>query len=234
MTFRQLFDEDSYTYSYVIGSSKGKALIIDPVKDKVEQYLQLLDELDLKLCMAIDTHIHADHITALGDLRDATGCESILGNKSKVDCVSRYVTDNEVIQLDEITLKAIYTPGHTDDSFCFLMQRKGKQQLFSGDTLLIRGTGRTDFQNGNAEDLYESLTKKILTLDKDTQIFPGHDYKGWTMSTIEEEIQFSERLNLPSKKAFVQHMNDLKIPNPKMMDIAVPANLKCGNMVNKD
>ena len=225
MIFRQLFDSVSCTYTYLLASREGgEALLIDPVLDKVERYLQLLDELDLKLVKAIDTHVHADHITGLGALRDRTRCTTVMGRESKTDVVSIRVSDGDHIDIEGISLTALHTPGHTDDSYCFLMA----DRVFTGDTLFIRGTGRTDFQHGDPYAAYESLFGKLLKLPDDTLVYPGHDYKGDTLSTIGEERRFNPRLQVKSADDYVALMKGLDLPNPKMMDVAVPANLKIG------
>lgn len=225
MIFRQLFDSTSSTYTYLIASrSGGEAALIDPVKEQVPQYLQLIKQLQLKLVVALDTHTHADHVTGLGDLRDAVDCRTVMGVQAKADCVSVTVADGEQIKLDGMTLEAIYTPGHTDDSYSFRLD----DRVFTGDTLLIRGTGRTDFQNGDARAQYDSLFHRLLTLPKETSVYPAHDYKGWTVSTIGEEIRHNPRLQVRSVEEYVEIMNNLHLPNPKMMDVAVPANLRCG------
>ena len=173
MIFKQLFDKISSTYTYLIASSKGReALIIDPVLDNVEEYIRLLSELDLKLVKVIDTHIHADHITGASKLKDQTKCITIMGNQTPADAVEIKVKDEEIIKLDDLKIKALHTPGHTSDSFSFLM----KDYLFSGDTLLINGTGRTDFQNGSAKDAYNSIFDRLLKLPEETLLYPGHDY----------------------------------------------------------
>lgn len=225
MIFRQLFDSVSGTYTYLIASRRGgEALIIDPVIEKVDRYLQLVNELDLKLVKAVDTHIHADHITGLGALRDRTHCITVMGEMSKVDVVSMRVGEGDKLTVEGVSLDVLYTPGHTDDSYSFLMQ----DRVFTGDTLLIRGTGRTDFQNGDPRKQYESLFGKLLKLPDDTMVFPAHDYKGETVSTIGEEKAFNPRLRVKSMDEYVDLMNNLNLPNPKMMDVAVPANLHVG------
>src|SRR6056300_2103340 len=223
MIFRQFFDSVSSTYTYLIASGKGReALIIDPVLEKTDQYIKLLHELDLRLVKVIDTHIHADHISGIAELRDKTKCITIMGEHAPGDVVSMNVKDNESVSIDKINLKALYTPGHTDDSYCFLMD----DRVFTGDTLLIRGTGRTDFQHGDASQQYDSIFGRLLTLPDDTLVFPGHDYKGDSVSTIAEERAFNPRLQVESKEEYVELMNNLNLPNPKMMDQAVPANMK--------
>src|SRR5258705_2027895 len=225
MIFRQLFDQTSGTYTYLLASRRGgEALIIDPVLEKVDRYLQLIRELDLKLVKAIDTHLHADHITGLGALRDRTHCITVMGEQSSVDVVSMRIGDGDKLTIEGLALDPIYTPGHTDDSYSFKMQ----DRVFTGDTLLIRGTGRTDFQNGDARSQYESIFNKLLRLPDETMIFPAHDYKGETVSTIGEEKAFNPRLQVKSIDQYVEVMNNLNLPNPKMMDVAVPANMKVG------
>ena len=225
MIFRQLFDSTSSTYSYLLASRRGgEALIIDPVLEKVDRYLQLVRELDLKLVKAVDTHIHADHITGLGALRDRTHCITVMGENAKVDVVSMRVGEGDKITIEGVALDVLYTPGHTDDSYSFLL----RDRVFTGDTLLIRGTGRTDFQNGSARAQYESLFGKLLKLPEETLVFPAHDYKGDMVSTIGEEKRHNPRLQVKSVDEYVELMSKLNLPNPKMMDVAVPANLRQG------
>ena len=225
MIFRQLFDSVSGTYSYLMASRRGgEALIIDPVLEKVDRYLQLVNELDLKLVKAVDTHIHADHITGLGALRDRTHCITVMGEQARVDVVSMRVTEGDKLTIEGLALDVLYTPGHTDDSYSFLMQ----DRVFTGDTLLIRGTGRTDFQNGSARAQYESLFNKLLKLPEETLVFPAHDYKGDTVSTIGEEKRYNPRLQVKSVDEYVDLMGKLNLPNPKMMDVAVPVNMRQG------
>src|SRR6516165_6427952 len=225
MIFRQLFDQTSSTYSYLLASRRGgEALIIDPVLERVDRYLQLIKELDLKLVKAVDTHIHADHITGLGALRDRTYCITVMGEQARVDVVSMRVSEGDKLTIEGVALDVLYTPGHTDDSYSFLMS----DRVFTGDTLLIRGTGRTDFQNGSARAQYESLFLKLLKLPEDTLVYPAHDYKGDTVSTIGEEKRYNPRLQVRSVDEYVELMGNLKLPNPKMMDVAVPANMHVG------
>lgn len=229
MIFRQLFDSVSSTYTYLLATRPGgEALIVDPVLEKVDRYLKLFDELGVRLVKAVDTHVHADHVTGLGRLRDATACVTVMGRESKVDMVSMRVRDGEKIAIDGLSLEAIYTPGHTDDSYSFVMA----DRVFTGDTLLIRGTGRTDFQNGDAGAQYDSIFGRLLKLPDDTLVYPAHDYKGDTVSTIAEERAFNPRLQVKSRAEYVAIMNGLNLPNPKMMDVAVPANLKIGLVAN--
>lgn len=230
MIFRQFFDSVSSTYTYLISSGYGReALIIDPVLEKTDQYIKLLNELDLRLVKVIDTHIHADHISGLGELRNKTKCITIMGEQAPADVVSMHVKDNEKISIENINLTALYTPGHTDDSYSFLMNDK----LFTGDTLLIKGTGRTDFQNGNPYDQYNSLFDRLLKLPEETFIYPAHDYKGENVSTIGEEKKFNPRLQVSSAQEYASIMNNLNLSNPKMMDIAVPENKKMGLSIEK-
>ena len=221
MIFRQLFDSVSGTYTYLLASRRGgEALIIDPVIEKVDRYLQLVNELELKLVKAVDTHIHADHVTGLGALRDKTQCITVMGEMAKVDVVSMRVAEGDKLKVEGVSLDVLYTPGHTDDSYSFLLG----DRIFTGDTLLIRGTGRTDFQNGDPRAQYDSIFNKILKLPEDTLLYPAHDYKGETVSTIGEERRFNPRLQVKSIDEYVDIMNNLNLPNPKMMDVAVPAN----------
>src|SRR6266852_5540682 len=225
MIFRQLFDSVSSTYSYLIASRRGgEALILDPVLEKVDRYVQLVKELDLKLVKAVDTHVHADHITGLGALRDRTHCITVMGEHSRVDVVSMRVADGDQLQIEGVNLDVLYTPGHTDDSYSFLMG----DRVFTGDTLLIRGTGRTDFQNGSAREQYDSIFNRLLKLPEETLVFPAHDYTAATVSTIGEEKAFNPRLKVKSVDEYVDLMNSLHLPNPKMMDVAIPANMKVG------
>jgi glyoxylase-like metal-dependent hydrolase (beta-lactamase superfamily II)/rhodanese-related sulfurtransferase len=224
MIFRQLFDSVSSTYSYVLASRRGgEALIIDPVLEKVDRYLKLMEELDLRLVKAVDTHLHADHITGLGALRDRTRCITVMGEQSKVDVVSMRIADGDKLGVEGLSLDVFYTPGHTDDSYSFYLG----DRVFTGDTLLIRGTGRTDFQNGDSRAQYESL-QRLLRLPEETLVFPAHDYKGDTVSTIGEERRFNPRLQVRDADEYTALMAGLKLPNPKMMDVAVPANVRQG------
>jgi sulfur dioxygenase len=225
MIFRQLFDSTSGTYTYLLASRPGgEALIIDPVLERVDRYLQLVRELDLKLVKAVDTHLHADHVTGLGALRDRTRCITVMGEQTQADVVSMRVAEGDRIGIEGVSLDVLYTPGHTDDSYSFLL----RDRVFTGDTLLIRGTGRTDFQNGDPRSQYDSIFNKLLKLPDETLIYPAHDYKGETVSTIGEEKSFNPRLKVKSVDEYVALMNNLNLPNPKMMDVAVPANTRIG------
>lgn len=227
MLFRQMFEPVSSTFTYILASGPGReALIIDPVKELTDTYLKVINELDLKLVQAIDTHTHADHVTALGDLRSATGCVTVMGEFTKAECVSTHVSDNDIIDVDGTKLRAVYTPGHTDESFSFVLG--DNKAVFTGDVLLIRGSGRTDFQGGDAGKSYDSITERLFTLPDSTTVYPGHDYKGWTASSIGEEKRHNPRLAGKSRAEYITIMDNLNLPNPKLMDIAVPANLACG------
>ncbi len=223
MIFSQLFDNASSTYTYLISSGKGReALIIDPVIEHTDEYIKILENLDLKLVKVIDTHIHADHITGLNELNKRTSCTRIMGEKSKSEVIDLRIKDNEKINLENIEVKAIYTPGHTDCSYSYLMN----DMVFTGDTLLINGTGRTDFQNGSSEEAYDSLFNKLLKLPEKTFVYPAHDYNGKKFSTIENEKNNNPRLQVSSKEEYAEIMSNLNLANPKMMDVAVPANIK--------
>ncbi len=223
MIFEQLFDQKSSTYTYIIASGEGReALIIDPVIEHSDEYSTILNNLDLKLVKVIDTHIHADHISALNELNKRTNCIRVMGEKSKSEVIDLRIKDGEKIKVEEVELQAIYTPGHTDCSYSFLMN----DRVFTGDTLLINGSGRTDFQNGNAYDAYESIFNKLLKLPEKTLVFPAHDYNGKKFSTIENEKNNNPRLQVSSKEEYADIMNNLNLANPKMMDVAVPANVK--------
>jgi glyoxylase-like metal-dependent hydrolase (beta-lactamase superfamily II)/rhodanese-related sulfurtransferase len=225
MIFRQLFDSVSSTYTYLLASRHGgEALIIDPVLERVDRYIQLLNELDLRLVKAIDTHLHADHITGLDALRERTQCITVMGEQSKAEVVSIRVSDGDRVEIEGLSLDVAYTPGHTDDSYSYILP----DRVFTGDTLLIRGTGRTDFQNGNARAQYESIFGRLLKLPDETFVYPAHDYKGDTVSTIAEERAFNPRLQVKSLDEYVELMSNLHLPNPKMMDVAVPANMRIG------
>lgn len=225
MIFRQLFDSVSGTYSYLLASRMGgEALILDPVLEKVDRYCQLLRELDLRLVKAVDTHLHADHVTGLAELRDRTQCVTIMGEQSKADVVAMRVSDGDRVMIEGVKLDVMYTPGHTDDSYSYLMG----DRVFTGDTLLIRGTGRTDFQNGDARAQYNSLFGRLLKLPDETMVFPAHDYKGDTVSTIGEEKRYNPRLQVKSVEDYIELMNNLNLPNPKLMDVVIPANMRVG------
>ena len=223
MIFNQLFDEKSHTYTYIISSGKGReALIIDPVIEKTHEYLKILKNLELKLVKVIDTHIHADHVTGLNELNKKTNCVRVMGETSPSEVIDIKVKDDEKIKIENIELTSIYTPGHTKCSYSFLM----KDRVFTGDTLLINGTGRTDFQGGNSKDQYNSIFNKILKLPEDTLVYPAHDYNGKRYSTIIQEKENNPRLQVNSVSEYLDIMNNLKLDKPSMMDSNVASNIK--------
>ena len=225
MIFKQVFDTKTSTYTYLIASAKGReAVIIDPVLENVGEYIQLLKELDLKLVKVIDTHIHADHVTGATKLQQATNCITLMGEHTPADMVEIKVKDNELIKIDGLKIKSLYTPGHTSDSYSFLLDN----YLFSGDTLLINGTGRTDFQNGSSKDAYNSLFNNILKLPEETLVYPGHDYNGKFSSTIGNEKKFNPRLQVKSVDEYVEIMSNLNLSKPEMMDSNVAKNIQLG------
>ena len=225
MIFKQLFDQKSSTYTYLIASAEGReALVIDPVLENVHQYIELLKQLDLRLVKVIDTHIHADHVTGASKLKDITKCSTLMGDHTPAESVEIKVKDDEYIDLDNLKIRAMYTPGHTSDSYCFLMDN----QLFSGDTLLINGTGRTDFQNGSATAAYNSIFNKLLKLPEDTLLYPAHDYKGEKVSTIGKEKKQNPRLQVNSVDEYVEIMNNLNLKKPKEIDFNVAKNINLG------
>ena len=225
MIFKQVFDIKSSTYTYLIASAKGReAVIIDPVLENVDEYIDILKKLNLKLVKVIDTHIHADHITGASKLKQATSCMILMGEHTLAETVEIKVKDEEIIKLDQLEIKALHTPGHTSDSYSFLLDN----HLFSGDTLLINGTGRTDFQNGSAKDAYNSIFNRLLVLPEETLLYPAHDYNGKKVSSIGNEKKFNPRLQVDSVSEYEEIMNNLNLPKPKLMDINVPRNIKLG------
>ena len=225
MIFKQIFDTESSTYTYLIASVKGReAVIIDPVIENVDNYIKVLGELDLKLVKVIDTHIHADHVTGATKLKKATNCTTLMGEHTPADAVEIKVKDGEIIEIDNLKIKSLYTPGHTSDSYSFLLDN----YLFSGDTLLINGTGRTDFQNGSSKDAYNSLFNNLLKLPEETLVYPGHDYNGKFSSTIGNEKKFNPRLQVKSEDEYVDIMSKLNLSKPKLIDINVSRNIKLG------
>ena len=225
MIFKQVFDIKSSTYTYLIASAKGReAVIIDPVLENVDEYINILKELNLKLVKVIDTHIHADHITGASKLKQATSCMILMGEHTPAETVEIKVKDEEIIKLDQLEIKALHTPGHTSDSYSFLLDN----HLFSGDTLLINGTGRTDFQNGSAKDAYNSIFNRLLVLPEETLLYPAHDYNGKKVSSIGNEKKFNPRLQVRNEEEYVEIMNNLNLPEPKLMDINVTRNIKLG------
>ena len=225
MIFKQEFDTKTSTYTYIIASAKGReALIIDPVLENVEDYINILKELNLKLVKVIDTHIHADHITGASKLKQATNCITIMGEHTPADTVEIKVKDDEIIEIDNLKIRSMYTPGHTSDSYSFLLDNF----LFTGDTLLINGTGRTDFQNGSSKDAYNSLFNNLLKLPEETLVYPGHDYNGKCSSTIGNEKKFNPRLQVKNVDEYIDIMSKLNLAKPKLIDINVSRNIKLG------
>jgi glyoxylase-like metal-dependent hydrolase (beta-lactamase superfamily II) len=225
MIFKQVFDTKTSTYTYLIASAKGReAVIIDPVIDNVDDYIQLLKDLDLKLVKVIDTHIHADHVTGASKLKQATNCTTLMGEHTPADAVEIKVKDNEIINIDGLNIRSIYTPGHTVESYSFLLDN----YLFSGDALLINGTGRTDFQNGSSKDSYHSIFDKLLKLPEETLLYPGHDYNGQKVSTIGKEKKLNPRLQVKSVDEYIEIMSNLNLSKPEMMDSNVSKNIQLG------
>ena len=225
MIFKQVFDTKTSTYTYLIASAKGReAVIIDPVIDNVDDYIQLLKDLDLKLVKVIDTHIHADHVTGASKLKQATNCTTLMGEHTPADAVEIKVKDNELINIDGLNIRSIYTPGHTVESYSFLLDN----YLFSGDALLINGTGRTDFQNGSSKDSYHSIFDKLLKLPEETLLYPGHHYNGQKVSTIGKEKKLNPRLQVKSVDEYIEIMSNLNLSKPEMMDSNVSKNIQLG------
>lgn len=222
--FRQLFDKESSTYTYLMADSATReAVLIDPVLEQVQRDLKFLTELDLKLIWVLDTHIHADHVTAADALRRATGCKIAGAKSAALPCVDKHLMDGDVIRVSGLEIKVLELPGHTTESLGYLVGNR----LFTGDALLIRGCGRTDFQNGDAATLYDSIHKKVFTLPDATAIYPGHDYNGLTVSSVGEEKKYNPRLTL-SRDEFIEFMGQLNLPDPKKIREAVPLNQRCG------
>jgi sulfur dioxygenase len=227
MLFRQMFDSESSTYTYLLADlAQKEAILVDPVLEQVERDLKLLQELELALRYCLETHIHADHITGTGKLRQLTGCLGILPENAEAECADRHIQDGEILELGTIIIKAIATPGHTDSHMAYLVNG---DKVLTGDALFIRGCGRTDFQNGDAGTLYNSVTKKLFTLPDATLVYPAHDYRGLTVSTIFEEKQWNPRFANRDKHNFIELMNNLNLSDPKKIMEAVPANQLCGN-----
>lgn len=222
--FRQLFDKESSTYTYLLADPEtGEAVLIDPVIEQVDRDLALLEELGLRLVYALDTHVHADHVTAGGVLRERTGAK-VGGSPLGADCVDVHLRHGDVLEVGSLRIEVLETPGHTDDSLSFLVG----DRVFTGDALFVRGNGRTDFQNGDARTLYRSLTEVLFALPDSTRVFPGHDYRGHTMTTIGEEKRHNPRIAGKTEEQFVEIMDNLALPRPKKIDVAVPANRRCG------
>lgn len=224
MLFRQLFDMESSTYTYLLADpATREAVLIDPVLEQVERDLRLLTELGLKLTVVMETHVHADHITSAGLLRARTGAQ-VMASARGAPCVDRQLVHGDLVRVGGLALRVLETPGHTDDSLSFLCDGR----LFTGDALLVRGTGRTDFQNGDPGQLYDSITREFFTLPDATELYPGHDYAGFTASSVGEEKRHNPRLAGKSREDFITFMNERRIPPPRKLDVAVPANRACG------
>lgn len=229
MLFRQLFDAETSTYTYLIADTDTlEAILVDPVLEQVERDRKLLEELGLTLRYCLETHIHADHITGTDKLRAATGCLGIVPEKAQAACADRHIKDGEILQLESITIKVIATPGHTDSHNAYLVN---DDRVLTGDALFIRSCGRTDFQSGNAGTLYDSVTQRLFTLPDHTRVYPGHDYEGHTVSTIGEEKRWNPRFVGRSREEFIEFMANLNLPDPQKMAQAVPANEHCGNVM---
>lgn len=228
MIFRQLLDYETCTFSYLIADSETReAVLVDSVVEQVDRDLRLIEELGLKLVYTIETHIHADHITGASKLKEITGCQSIVPENANAQCADRFIQHNEIIQLNNLNIKALRTLGHTDSHMAYLINNCC---VLTGDSLFIRGCGRTDFQAGDAGAMYDDIYSNLFSLDDDVKVYPGHDYKGETVSTIEEEKKFNKRLVGRSREEFIELMNNLNLPNPKKIMEAVPANEICGRI----
>jgi glyoxylase-like metal-dependent hydrolase (beta-lactamase superfamily II) len=226
MIFRQLFDADTHTYTYLLGcEASRKAILIDTVATQVDSYLALLAELNLKLLYTLETHVHADHITAAAVLRDKTASKSVVHRDAGAMCADLLVTDGVILQIGSLEIKVLHTPGHTNGCVSYLLA----DRVFTGDCLLINGCGRTDFQQGDAATLYRSITQQLFTLPADTLVYPGHDYHGLTVSSIKQEMALNARLGSGKTEAeFITIMAALNLPYPKYIDAALPANQACG------
>lgn len=228
MLFRQLFDRESSTYTYLIASQETQeAILVDPVLEQVDRDLKLLEELGLKLSYCLETHVHADHITGTGKLRTLTNCQGIVPENAQVECADREIKHGEKLVMGEVSIEAIATPGHTDSHMSYLV---AGDKVLTGDCLLIRGCGRTDFQSGDPGTMYDSITQRLFTLPDTTLVYPGHDYQGQTVSTIGEEKAFNKRLGGKTRESFIEMMNNLNLPDPQKMSQAVPANQSCGDV----
>lgn len=238
MLFRQLFDSTSSTYTYLIGdTSTQTALLVDPVLEQIERDLKLLQELELTLRYCLETHIHADHITGTAELRTATGCLGVVPKGAEADCADLQIANGETLQFGSVMITAIATPGHTNHHMAYQVRDEFSEgtcaRVLTGDALLIRGCGRTDFQGGDAGALFDSVTQHLFTLPDDTLVYPGHDYRGLTVSTIKEEKRWNSRFISRDRSKFMVLMANLKLPAPQKMMEAVPANEQCGNLVVK-
>lgn len=229
MLFRQLFDQATWTYTYLIADLVTReAVLVDPVLEQVERDYKLLNELGLVLKYCLETHIHADHITGTGKLRELTGCEGVVPQNANAACANRYIQHGEILTVGNVNIQAIETHGHTNSHMSYLVNGN---RVLTGDALFIRGCGRTDFQSGDAGTLYDHVTQRLLTLPDETLVYPAHDYKGQTVSTIVEEKRFNPRFVGKDRASFIQFMDTLNLPDPKKIMEAVPANERCGNVV---
>ncbi|MGD1854435.1 MAG: MBL fold metallo-hydrolase [Leptolyngbyaceae cyanobacterium] len=234
MLFRQLFDQESSTYTYLIADSQTReAVLFDPVIEQIDRDLKLIRELELTLLFCLETHIHADHITSTGEMRDRTGCQGLVPENANISCASGFVRHGQILEVGSLTIEAIETHGHTDSHMAYLV---AGDLVLTGDALLIRGCGRTDFQGGSAGILYDHITQRLFSLADSTRVYPAHDYHGQTVSTIGEEKRWNPRLvdldsepvQLRDRTDFIQLMNNLDLPKPKKIMEAVPANEHCG------
>ncbi|MEH2047627.1 MBL fold metallo-hydrolase [Nostoc sp.] len=252
MFFRQLFDRESCTYTYLIADlNTQEAILVDPVLEQVERDHHLLQELGFTLRYCLETHIHADHITGTAQLRSLTFCLGVLPENAQADCANQFIRDGEILHIGSITIQAIATPGHTDSHMAYLVNGINEAapkelRVLTGDALFIRGCGRTDFQSGDAGTLYDSVTQRLFTLPDETLVYPGHDYQGHIVSTIGEERRWNPRFveresrepaarlrptqMLRDRASFIELMTNLDLPKPKKMMEAVPANKRCGNV----
>ncbi|XDD45694.1 MBL fold metallo-hydrolase [Leptospira sp. WS39.C2] len=226
---KPLYDFESGTWTYlVIDNTSNQAVLIDPVLENWERDLQFINSMHLQLVATIETHMHADHITAAGELREKTGCENYAPNLAGATCATKLLKDNDQFQIGKLDFLVLHTPGHTPCSISLVLNGK---YVFTGDTLLVRGCGRTDFQGGSAESLYHSITNKLFQLPDETIVFPGHDYKGFVSSSIGEEKKWNPRIANRTLQEFKSIMDNLNLPEPKKIHEAVPANRACGKIV---
>lgn len=229
MLFRQLYEPESSTYTYLVGCrDTATAVLIDPVMETVDRDLEALQELGLELAYTLDTHIHADHVTSACRLRSLTGCKIAYPAADALACADVGVSEDRPLCFGSITLQALFTPGHTDGHNSYLFEVPGTLRVFTGDSLLIDGCGRTDFQNGDSATLYRSVTEKIFTLPDDCIVYPAHDYQNRHVSTVAQERARNPRLAGKTVEQFLAIMEGLDLPYPKKIDIAVPANRLCG------
>ena len=237
MLFRQLFDKESSTYTYLIADQQtGEAVLVDPVMEQVDRDIKLLQDLELTLRYCLETHIHADHITGTGELRSRTGCQGLVPENAQASCANGYLKHGQTLTVGSINIEAIETHGHTDSHMAYLVNGT---HVLTGDALFIRGCGRTDFQSGDAGTLYDHVTQRLFTLPETTLVYPAHDYRGHTVSTIQEETRLNPRFvdtqksapQLRSREDFIQLMESLDLPDPKKIMEAVPANQHCGKKV---